>query len=196
MLAVLIPEDGQPLDNALLKELVLVLRRAGGDRPRPLLERILSLGDPAVRREAAAALGHYKSDELDSLWLRHLDDEDAEVRSLALTALVRTGRSDLARRILAESLDSPVFEGLPLLEKRRRFVAVSKLGGEQALNWFADLLRPNKRWFASRRTQEIEQAAAHGLRTIGSEAARSLLRQLAASGDRWVRAACQAELEG
>jgi HEAT repeat protein len=149
-----------------------------------------------VRREAAAALGHYKSDELDSLWLRHLDDEDAEVRSLALTALVRTGRSDLARRILAQSLDSPVFEGLPLIEKRRRFVAVSKLGGEQALNWFADLLRPHKRWFASRKTQEIEQAAAHGLRTIGSEAARGLLRQLAASGDRWVRAACQAELEG
>lgn len=191
-----IPENGQPADSALMKEILYVLRRAPGEGPRPLLERLLDVSDTQVRREAASALGHFRGEELDPLWLRLMDDGDPEVRSLALTALVRAGRGSLAQRIFAQSVESPAFDGLSLLEKRRRFVAVSKLGGEQAMDWFADLLRPAKRWFASRRAQEMEQAAAHGLRAIGSERARRLLRKMAASGDRWVRAACLAELEG
>jgi len=190
-----IPANGQPAESALLKELLPTLRRTPGEGARPLLERLLGVPDPQIRREAVSALGHFRGEELDPLWLQLLNDPDPEIRSQALTALVLTGRSELAQRILRQSIGSPTFDGLPLLEKRRRFVAVVKLGGEQALDTFAELLRPAKRWFASRRAQEMEQAAAHGLRAIGTERARQLLKEIAASGDRWVRAACLAELE-
>jgi len=66
---------------------------------------------------------------------------------------------------------------------------------DEAVDWFAASLGQQDRgWFASHSDRETLEAAAHGIRVIGTPRALETLRGLAGSKDRHVRAACQKEL--
>ena len=90
---------------------------------------------------------------------------------------------------------TPEFEDADLTEKQRTFEAIARLGGEQGLGWFEEILRrPHPRWFASRRFKELLAAVAHGLVSVRSPRARAILEDLAATGDRLVRTVCREAL--
>lgn len=190
-----LPSNGTAPDPTFLREVHYVLAHFPASQALPLIDRLLDTPDPEVRREAALLLGRFHEDETNRRCLELLNDADPEVRTTALDTLVRHGRSELARNVLDEALSSPVFEQRGLAEKRRFFAAVAKLAGEAALDWFVPLLRPDERhWFASRKDREEKEAIAHGIRMVGTEKAAQILTDLAASGDRAVRAACNKAL--
>jgi hypothetical protein len=115
---------------------------------------------------------------------------------LAMTALLRGGQPELAQPI-AELTMTEEFTDSSLEEKLRAFAAIARLGGDQGLGWFADILgRPHPRWFASRSAREMITAAAHALTQVRSDRARELLEELATSRDRLVRSACRDAIRG
>ena len=96
---------------------------------------------------------------------------DGEIRKLAMTALLRGGRPELAQPI-AELTMTEEFTSSPLDEKMRAFAAIARLGGEQGLSWFADILdRPHPRWFASRSSREIAASDSAIAAAIGAKRA-------------------------
>ncbi|MEE9264341.1 MAG: HEAT repeat domain-containing protein, partial [Vicinamibacteria bacterium] len=190
-----IPSNGDLPDATFVRELLYVLSHLHGDRSLPLVEKLLSASEVAVRREASSALGRFDHERTGELCLKLLLDSDAEVRSTALDTLVRSGATQLAKPILDQSIADPGFEERSFLEKSRTFSAVAKLGGPEALNWFTEIVRPGeRRWFASRSEREILQAAVHGIHKVGTPEAKQLLEKMASKGDRFVRAASQKEL--
>jgi len=181
-------------DEAALGE-ILYLARELSPGSLPLLQRLLRSKAESVRREAALALGRIQGKRAAVLWLELLDDDDAGLRSLAIAALARSESPAVAREMLARvSGEEPVRSEE---EVRRALAAVARLAGADALPWLAALLQPERRrWFGSRREQELARAAAHGIRAVGSQEANELLATLLRDGDRVCRAACAAELEG
>jgi HEAT repeat protein len=140
-------------------------------------------------------VGRLDADEAHALCVQLLADADAEVRGAALDALVHHERRDLAQAMLDRSLGAPGFSSFAVQEKRRLFRAVAKLAGDQALVWFvACLERRESGWFEGTGARELREAAAHGIRRIGTEASRARLVELSRSKDRHVRAACLKEL--
>jgi hypothetical protein len=127
------------------------------------------------------------------LWLELLGDEELALRSLAIAALARSGTGPVAREIVSRvSGERPERSEDEL---RRALAVVGRLAGDEALPLLRPLLQPERRrWFASRRDQELARAAAHGIRVVGSDASRDLLAFLHRRGDRICRAACVAEL--
>ncbi len=175
----------------LVAEALFAARQAGGDAGVPLIRRLLAVPQPEIRRQAAVVLGPYRAGPGGETWALLLGDEDGEIRRLALTVLVRSGQPQLAQ-IIAERTMSAEFTEAELEEKRRTFAAIARLGGEQGLPWFEELLRrPNPRWFASRTIKETLAAVAHGVATVRSANARELLERLAVEADRTVRVACR-----
>jgi hypothetical protein len=182
-------------EPGFLREVLHVLVHLPGDGVVPLVEGLLRVEDDLTRRETARALGRFKQERIDDLCLDLLEQEDAEVRAAALDTLVRHGRRKHARPLLDRALGARGFAERPLSEKRRTFAAVAKLAGEQALEWFLEVLRPDERpWFVSRTEREMMAAAAHGIRMIGTDTTWQLLRDLAGSGDRFLKAACSGVL--
>lgn len=186
-----LPPKREVVDGVFLREVLFLLSHTKEDRAVALVERLLGSSDPLTRRETMQVLGRFRNGRVDEICLMLLADEDVEVRSSALDTLVGRGKPELARPILDHSLRAPGFDGRRLSEKRRVYAAVAKLGGDAALDLFAEQLESRqRRWFASRKEREACEAIVHGIRVIGTEQARRRLRKLADQGDRWVRAAC------
>lgn len=130
------------------------------------------------------------------LWLELLADDDPELRRLAVWALVRTGRPELAQPIAEQTL-LPDFADRPFDEKQRFFIAVARLGGDRCLPWFASILeRPLPRWFVSQKVRDTVAAVATGLAAVRSPAGRALLEALSQSAERLVRAASREAMKG
>ena len=186
---------GGNADPTFLREVLYVLERLQEKSALPLLKELLSSSDAFVRRRAASMLSRFQVDGVDEICLHLLQTADPEIRSAALDTLVRHGRNDLARPILERALGSRDFDQRGMTEKKRTFGAVAELGGDDALEWFVEVLSPKERqWFASRKEMEVKRAAAYGVRMVGSEKSVEILRHLAERGDRIVRAACAKEL--
>ena len=176
-------------------QFVYVLERLPEEQVLPLVKELLSVSDPFIRGKAASMLARFQVDGVDEICLQLLQTDDSELRVIALDTLVRHGRDDLARPILDHALGSGDFGHRSMTEKRRTFAAVAKLGGEDALDWFVEVLNPKERhWFASRKDMEVKRAAAYGIRMVGTEESKKVLHLLADRGDRIVRAACVKEL--
>ena len=193
------------MNSDFVNEILYIVRSSPGSSGVPVIEHILQVSSPKIRRVAAATLGHLRGRRAERAWLDLLEDRDARIRGLAATALARTGRRELAGQILQRFLRSSNTVKRELAEQERIFAVVGTLGGEQALSWFGDLLRPAKRrwfrpakwrWFVPRREQELQRAAIHGIVGVGTERAEDLLRDLTVSADRFVRAACREALNG
>jgi HEAT repeat protein len=190
-----VPPHRDILDAAFTREALHILANLPTEHTFPLVENLLSSSHATTRREAIQALGRFPDQQIDPLCLRLLGDGDIEVRSTALDILVRSGRETLAEPILDHTTRARGFDDRGLSEKRRIFAAVAKLGGPGSLDWFTEMLsQEGRKWFASRREREAREAVIHGIRIVGTEQARRLLREMAESGDRHVRAACLKEL--
>jgi hypothetical protein len=179
-------------DRAALVE-VLYLASRFPEASLPVLQRLLHSSDASLRREAALVLGRLQGERVVRLWLELLGDEELALRSLAIAALARSGTGPVAREIVSRvSGERPERSEDEL---RRALAVVGRLAGDEALPLLRPLLQPERRrWFASRRDQELARAAAHGIRVVGSDASRDLLAFLHRRGDRICRAACVAEL--
>jgi hypothetical protein len=190
-----IPPKNKSLETPFLLEVLYIVTRRPAEQALPIIERLLASSDPQTRRETAQVLSRFRDRRTVAVCLELLKDEDLEIRSTALNCLVHFGGRELARPILKHTVEAPGFDERSLSEKRRIYAAAAKLGGEEALEWFVDLLRPGeKRWFASRKEREAREAIVHGIRMVGTDEARKLLRKLANEGDRFVKAACLKEL--
>ena len=140
-------------------------------------------------------LSRFQIAGVDEICLDLLQTADPDIRSTALGTLVRHGRNDLARPIFDRALGSRDFDQRGMTEKKRTFAGVAKLGGNDALDWFVDVLDPQERhWFASRKEMEVKKVAAYGIRMVGTEKSIDILRHWAFRGDRAVRTACAKEL--
>jgi len=188
--------EADALDAGFLREAHFVLTQLPAADVLPQIPMLLASGHTEVRREAARLLGRFREDAAETLCLELLADADPQVRGPALDTLVRHERRDLAHAVLERATASSEFDGWDAQEKRRLFLGVAKLAGDDAIDWFsAYLVRQDRRWFAGRSSRDVREAAAHGLRMLASSRALERLRELAASGDRHVRAACLKELE-
>jgi hypothetical protein len=178
-----------------VRELLYALSHHPAERAIPLLERLLEASDLETRRESFVALTRYPDERVDELSLARLEDRDSEIRATALDTLVRRGKKDLGQRALAQALRAPELDVQSLNEKRRLFAAVAKLCGDSALEQLSQQLTGKEdRWFTSKKDEERAEAVAHGIRMIGSERAKDILRHLSKEGARFVRAACAKEL--
>jgi HEAT repeat protein len=187
----------QLLDEAFLREISYVLVHTPASRALPIVEKLLRAPDVQVRREMVGVLGRFKDPQTDELCLSVLGDSDPEIRSSALDTLVRRGHPELATSILERATHLPDFSDRSLAEKRRVFAAVAKLGGAAALDLFVPLLRlDERRWFAGKMEREGLEALIHGIRLVGTEESRKLLREIADKGNRAVRAVALKALEG
>ncbi len=179
----------------LVREVVHALSRHSSEEALPLLTELLSSPDPETRRESFLATSRYSEERVLSLCLERIVDSDPEVRTTALDTLVKRGRVDLGLEILERALAGERFEKLGLLEKRRLFSAVAKLSGESALDSFQKLLIAREdHWFQKERDRAFAEAAAHGIRMVGSPRAKRMLEGGSQSGHKLVRAACLKEL--
>jgi hypothetical protein len=180
---------------SLLREAFYVLSRLPAEEVLRVAPDLLASRHAASRREAARLIGRFRESASDGMCVDLLADPDAEVRGAALDALVLHERRDLAQAMLERALAAPGFAGFPLQEKRRLFRAVARLAGDQAVDWFvACLERRESGWFAGGPARELREAAAHGIRAVGTEVAHARLSELSRSRDRLVRTACLKEL--
>ncbi|MEE9230411.1 MAG: hypothetical protein V3U86_06865 [Acidobacteriota bacterium] len=186
-------DEGAP-DPLLLREAVYILRQLPGSRAMPLASKLLDLPDPQFRQQGALALGPFQDGPVGEKWLELLNDADPRIYILAVIAIERSGRRELVQHLIEQTSATASAERGPV-EKKRCFAAVARLAGDEALEVFASLLA-KRRWIASRQTREAVQAAVHGIRTVGTAAARDLLVDLGTSGDRFVRSACHEVLRG
>ncbi len=190
-----LPPLRDTLDAAFTREALYLLTNLPAEQTFPLVQNLLSSSHAATRREAIQVLGRFPDRQIDPICLRLLGDGDLEVRSTALDILVRSGRPELAEPILDHTTRARGFDDRGLSEKRRIFAAVAKLGGPGSLDWFVEMLsQEGRKWFASRREREAREAVVHGIRIVGTDEARQLLRKMAETGDRHVRTACLKEL--
>ncbi len=190
----LIGADAEP-PMPLLREGFHVLSKLPTEEILPHAPALMASPHEATRRELVRLVGRLDRAEAHALCVELLVDADAEVRGAALDALVHHERRELAQAMLERSLGAPGFPSFAAQEKRRLFRAVAKLAGDQALLWFVDCLeRRESGWFEGAGARDLREAAAHGIRRIGTETARARLVELSRSSDRHVRAACLKEL--
>ncbi len=179
-----------------VRELLYALSHHPAERAIPLLERLLGASDLETRRESFVAISRYPDERVDEISLAQLKDRDPEIRATALDTLVRRGKKDLGQRALGQALRTRDLDEQPLNEKRRFFAAVAKLCGDSALEELSQHLTGEEdRWFTSKRDKELAEAVAHGIRMIGTDRAKDILKRCSEDGARFVRAACAKELD-
>jgi hypothetical protein len=184
-------ESGGFTDPQLVRAVLPVVGMASAEDGVAIVERMLTVPDLALRRQAARELGPYREGAPGSLWLRLLDDDDEQMRMQAVSALVRGGRAAAAQHLMSRVIE-PHFATRSAEEKRHLMVGIGRLARDRSLRWFEQLFqRTDAGIFASRSNRELVRAAADGLRAVGTQESRSLLGKLARIGDRHVRAACR-----
>lgn len=188
-------EAGSANDPDIFRAILQVLRRIPADETVEVVERLLQVPDPSMRRRALRDLGPYREGNVGKLWLRLLGDEDEKVRMQAVSAIVRGGVPADVEHLMHRAMDSG-FAARSEEEKRHLMIGIGRLARDEALDWFEQLLDTlNGGFFAPRRDREMIRAAVAGLRAVGSQSASKLLGELARSGSRRVRAACRPSVE-
>jgi hypothetical protein len=182
-------------DPDFMRSVLNVVRRVPGDEKAEVVERLLEVADPAMRRQALRILGPYREGRAGMLWLRLLGDEDDKVRMQAVSAIVRGGRPASAEHLMHRAME-PVFATSSEKEKNHLMIGIGRLAGDEALGWFEQLLRTFRGGFlVPRSDREMVRAAVNGLHAVGSHGASRLLRELSRSGSRQVRIACRQLVE-
>jgi len=182
-------------DPEFFRVVVQVLRMIPADEKVEVVEHLLQVLDPPMRRLALRDLGPYREGDVGKLWLQLLGDEDEKVRMQAVSAYVRGGLSASVEPLIHRAMD-PEFVACSEKEKMHLMSGIGRLAGDEALGWFEQLLGSAKSgFFAPRRDREMVRAAVAGLRAVGSRSASNLFGELARSGSRQVRAACRSSME-
>ena len=182
-------------DPDFFRVVLKVLRGIPGDEKVEIVEHLLQVLDPPMRRQALRDLGPYREGNVERLWLRLLGDEDEKVRMQAVSAIVRGGVPANVEHLMDRAMD-PGFAARSEEEKRHLMIGIGRLARDEALGWFEQLLGTVKGgFFAPRRDREMILAAVAGMRAVGSQSASKLLGELARSGSRRVRAACRPSVE-
>lgn len=151
-------------------------------------------GGTPVRLAAAEALGTIASPGALRLLEQALDDEERDVRVIAVRALGERGHRGALARIEAVVLAKGVRDA-DLTEKVAYFEAFGALAGESAVESL-DALLNGRGLFARRATAEVRACAAMALGRIGSERAIAALRRASGDKDVRVRSAINRALRG
>jgi HEAT repeat protein len=196
---------------------------AYGSRGRQAIQELLNASNWEVRRTAAYLLTEFGGAENAAALEPLLNDPEPRVQREALRAVILSGQeqtfdlvvralgpASAARRSLASELITMKEERaapllsylLPRIDRqalRPLFLAaidtLGTFGGTEAVDALKAALYEGNMW-APLKTRAHRAAAADALRRIGTEPARSVLREAAASGPRGVRAAARAQLKG
>lgn len=129
--------------------------------------------DPRVRREAATQLANFPVALTSPLVTGCLSDPDWPVRMAALRIMERSSHKPFLEPIQQAMADKDFVVKEPA-EKRRYFVALAKVGGNDALP-FLDSILKGKGWIKKGRHEESRALAAEALIGIGTQEARAVL---------------------
>jgi len=169
-----------------------LLTEFGGAENTAALEPLLNDTEPRVQREALRAVILSGEERSFELVLRALGPQSAARASLAAELI--TMKEERAAPLLGYLLSRMDRQAL-----RPLFLAaidtLGTYGGTEAVDALKVALYEGQVW-SPFKTRAQRTAAADALRRIGTEPARAVLREAAASGPRGVRAAARAQLKG
>ncbi len=199
----LIVEFGVPEPAALLERMITakwfvirdILTIAQHHPPEDisaLVKRALDHKHPKIRAHAVGLLRGYKKGIADSFLATHINDEDAEVRLMAIRVSAAR-RSAEAMAGIEEILSSKDFGERSERELKLLMMAYASIAGPKGVTALDQILNPG--FFAALKIPEAQTAAAFALATIGTEAAVMALQKGSRTLNPKVRDACKRALQ-
>ncbi len=172
----------------LVRNLVYILGRIGGESSWPYLHKAFSHGEPRVRREVVQAAGLIGGARAIALLTKSLKDPDLRIRSVASINLARVGKK-AGLPALLEVIQAKDFPKRDLSEVKAFFDAVGNVGSNDALPSVKQILE-QKGWFGGGVKDEVRLAAAEALALIATPEAKMILQAGVDSREESIRRAC------
>jgi hypothetical protein len=151
----------------------------------PLLDRLVTHHDAAVRLATVEALSKIGSAGALTALERALDDSDRAIRLAAVITIAGKGYRAALRRLEAAVLGKGPRE-LERAEKRQFFEAYAVVAGAAALPVLSNILEP-KGFLRRKETSETRTCAAYAIGRLQSPAARAVLERIQQDKDLPVR---------
>jgi hypothetical protein len=175
-------------------DLVVRSRAIHPDERLELLIRILEHPHPKPRIEALRELRTSPRGPADEAIARMLRDRDGPVRLAALKIAAARRTLEVLRELSHAFVRADLGEHDPR-ELKQMMITYGTIAGERAISDLSRFLGQSGGFMKRKRSASIKAAAAHGLKAIGSDAARAILEKGARSLNLGVRAACKRALE-
>lgn len=182
----------QELDRDRACELVPILAGFGGEIGAVLLTSLFRHRDPQVRSGVIRELGRFSQPAAQRLVMQALRDPDPDVLEVAV-ALAGAARLRLAKPILLRLAGQRVLSGKPFAVRKAAVTALGAMGDAGGISMLKRLLY-TRAWFQRAARDELRQAAALALLSMGRPEAGEVVVAGARSGRGGVRRACSAAL--
>jgi HEAT repeat protein len=182
----------QELDRDRACELVPILAGFGGVIGAVLLTSLFRHRDPQVRSRVIRELGRFSEPAAQQLVMQALRDPDPGVLEVAV-ALAGAARLRLARPTLLRLAGQRVLSGRPFAVRKAAVTALGAMGDAGAIPMLKRVLY-TRAWFQRAARDELRQAAALALLSMGRPEAGEVVVAGARSGRGHVRRACIAAL--
>lgn len=173
----------------VVTDMLYALGKMGGEKALPyLLDTFATTTHPRVRQEVVASLRKYHTPEVRTMMINALQDEDPQVRTLALRHLANA-RDTTVIALLSEKMNKKEFQDVALEEKKRYFTALAMIGGPQLLSFFKDHLT-TRGLLNKIHLDEMRAGAATALGIVGSPEAIAVLESGMQSTNKAIRDSC------
>lgn len=177
----------------VVSDMLYALGKIANDKALPHIVGAFKNAHPRVRQEVISSLRKYHNEDIRNMMLRALDDDDSQVRSLALRHLANA-RDGAAVKSIAERMKDKSFVDRPVEEKKRHFTALAMIGGTQLIPFFREQLTA-RGVLNKLHLDEMRAGAAAALGIVGSPEALAILQSGAASSNKAIREACEQTLQ-
>ncbi len=172
---------------------VRILGRLRAPRAVRVLLEELESKDTSLRRDVIRALAMIPDDRAREHLLRiALEDVDPQARAVALRGL-GSAQAELDPKRLLARIRSRAFGTLERDEKDLLFLALGRVGGDEAFGFLRKCLQP--RWFSRKTTRENWRRAAEAMARSGRPEGRHVLEELVSRGHSELSPICREALQ-
>jgi len=173
----------------VVTDMLYALGKMGGEKALPyLLETFANTTHPRVRQEVVASLRKYHTPPVREMMITALQDEDPQVRTLALRHLANA-RDTTVIPLLSDRMLKKDFQEAALEEKKRYFTALAMIGGQGLVSFFKDHLT-TRGLLNKVHLDEMRAGAATALGIVGSPEAIAILESGMQSTNKAIRDSC------
>jgi hypothetical protein len=173
----------------VVTDMLYALGKMGGEKALPyLLDTFATSTHPRVRQEVVSSLRKYHTPPVREMMITGLDDQDPQVRQLALRHLANA-RDTTVIPLLSERMSKKEFQEAALEEKKRYFTALAMIGGQQMVPHFRDHLT-TRGLLNKVHLDEMRSGAAVALGIVGSPEAIAILESGMQSTNKAIRDSC------
>lgn len=173
----------------VVTDMLYALGKMGGEKALPyLLDTFATTSHPRVRQEVVSALRKYHTPQVREMMITGLDDQDPQVRQLALRHLANA-RDTTVIPLLSERMAKKEFQEAALEEKKRYFTALAMISGDKLLSFFKDHLT-TRGLLNKVHLDEMRAGAATALGIVGNEEAIQILESGIQSTNKAIRESC------